>query len=307
MRTADGLELYVATHGPDDAPVSVVLAHCWTADGEDWHYQVRDLMARYGHGIRIVTWDHRGHGRSGASELVDCRIEVLARDMAAVIDTHAPTGPLVLAGHSIGGMTMMALAEQRPDILDRTRGALFVATSSGQLDTVTLGLPELGPRLKARIPRMLAARARRLSRPQRRRTPALERWVVHRFLFGTPVRARDAGLVVDQLINCPPATMRGFYEDFMQHARLDALKAYDDIPTTVLVGEHDLLTPPQHARRIAGAVRGARLVVAPRAGHMLTLERHELVTDELAALVDRALGRLPQGSNRAESPNSCHR
>jgi pimeloyl-ACP methyl ester carboxylesterase len=289
MRTHDGIDLHVVVHGPDDAPLTIVLAHCWTADVDDWHYQVSALMGRYGHGIRILTWDHRGHGRSGASLQADCTVETLARDMAALIDAHAPEGPVVLAGHSIGGMTMMALAEQRPDIVERARGALFVATSSGALDTVTLGLPELGPRLKAQIPRMLAHRARRLSRRTRRRTPAIEGWVVARFLFGEPMRPRDAGLVVDQLINCPPATMRGFYEDFMTHARTDALKAYDDVPTVVLVGDRDVLTPLHHAREIARAVRGARLVVAPGAGHMLPLERHELVTAELAELVDRAL------------------
>jgi pimeloyl-ACP methyl ester carboxylesterase len=289
VRTADGTELFVAVHGPDEAPLTVVLAHCWTADVDDWHYQVSALLGRYGHGIRIVTWDHRGHGRSAHSEQADCTVETLGRDMAAVVDEHAPTGPLVLAGHSIGGMAMMALAEQRPDIVDRARGALFVSTSSGGLDTVTLGLPELGPRLKAQIPRLLARRARLLSRRTRRRTPAIERWVVARFLFGEPMRPRDAGLVVDQLINCPPATMRGFYEDFLTHARTDALKAYDGVPTVVLVGDRDLLTPLHHARTIANGVRGARLVVAPGAGHMLPLERHELVTAELAELVDGAL------------------
>jgi pimeloyl-ACP methyl ester carboxylesterase len=288
MRTHDGLDLHVATHGPEHAPLTVVLAHCWTADMEDWHYQVRSLMARFGHGIRIVTWDHRGHGRSTASPLLDCTIDTLARDMAGVVDTHAPRGPLVLAGHSIGGMTMMALADLRPDLVTRAAGVLFVATSSEGLDSVTLGLRDLGPRLKAQLPRMLELRARLLTRRQRRRAPALERWVVARFLFGEPMRHRDAGLVVDQLVSCPPETMRGFYEDCLRHARTAALAAFHDVPTVVMVGDRDVLTPVEHARRISAAVRGSRLVVAPGAGHMLTLERHELVTEELAALVARA-------------------
>ncbi|WP_342748897.1 alpha/beta hydrolase [Nocardioides gansuensis] len=112
---------------------------------------------------------------------------------------------------------------------------------------------------------------------------------MQRFLFGHPLRQRDAGLVVDQIINCPPATMRGFYEDFMHHDRAAALAAYDDIPTRVLVGTRDLLTPLHHARKIAAHVRGARLVVAEDAGHMLPLERHELVTHELVELVELAL------------------
>lgn len=299
----DGLRLHVELHGPDDAPLTVVLAHCWTADTEDWRYQVRDLLSRYGHRVRVLTWDHRGHGRSDAAPRPRCTIDHLARDMGDVIDAFAPDGPLVLAGHSIGGMTMMALADQRPDLLTRVAGALFVSTSSGRLDQVTLGLPETGQLVKAQIPRMLAVRARLVSRPHRRRTPTIERHVVQRFLFGHPLRARDAGLVVDQLINCPPDTMRGFYEDFMHHDRAAALAAYDAVPTRVLVGTRDLLTPPSHARRIAAHVRGARLLVVPGAGHMLPLERDGLVSEQLAELVEGAMlaarvGRAVAGPSR---------
>ncbi|WP_185996009.1 alpha/beta fold hydrolase [Nocardioides campestrisoli] len=292
MKTFDGLRLHVRVHGPtptpSQEPVTVALAHCWTADTDDWHYQVLDLLSRYGHDLRILTWDHRGHGRSEAAPEASCTVANLARDMADLIDLHAPRGPLVLAGHSIGGMTLMALAEQRPDLAARTAGALFVATSSGQLDTVTLGLPELGPGVRARLPQLLAMRARTLSRRARRRTPTIERAVVNRLLFGDPLRPRDAGLVVDQIINCSPATMRGFYNDMQGHDRAAALAAYDHAPTRVLVGSRDRLTPLPHARRIADHLRRSRLVVAPGAGHMLPLERSDLVTEHLVDLVEVA-------------------
>jgi pimeloyl-ACP methyl ester carboxylesterase len=297
VRTFDGLQLHVRVHGPapaaDDAAVTVVLAHCWTADLDDWHYQVLDLLSRYGHGIRLLTWDHRGHGRSDAAPEAACTVANLARDMADLIDVHAPRGPLVLAGHSIGGMTLMALAEQRPDLLARTAGALFVATSSGELHTVTVGLPELGPRARAQVPQLLALRARTLSRRTRRRTPTIERAVVDRLLFGEPLRPRDAGLVVDQVINCSPATMRGFYDDMQGHDRVAALAAFDHVPTRVLVGSRDRLTPVPHARRLAHHLRRSRLVIAPDAGHMLPLERRELVTEHLVELVDAALEGSP--------------
>ena len=90
MRTFDGLELDVRTYGPEDVPVTVVLSHCWTLNQEDWHYQVRDLQREFGHAIRIVTWDHRGHGRSQEAPRRDCTIDNLARDMSDVIDAHAP-------------------------------------------------------------------------------------------------------------------------------------------------------------------------------------------------------------------------
>src|ERR1044072_6235841 len=122
MKTYDGLDLHVTTYGPEDAAVAVALAPCWTADEADCHYQVRDLLTCFGHDIRIVTWDHRGHGRSQRGAVADYTIDTLARDMGDVIDEYAPTGRLVVAGHSIGGMTMTALPTVRPDLLGRISG-----------------------------------------------------------------------------------------------------------------------------------------------------------------------------------------
>lgn len=301
LTTHDALALAVQTYGPADAPVAVVLSHCWTSDHEDWHYQVEALQDAFGHGVRVVTYDHRGHGASQESPEAACTIANLGRDLGDVIDAYAPTGRLVLAGHSIGGMTMMALAEQRPELYaDRVAGALFTSTAAAGLDDVTLGLPELGPVLKAQIPRMLALRARTLSKKQRRRLPWIERQVTHRFLFGSPIRMRDAALATEGIINSPAATMCGFYADLMHHDRTAALAVLDDVPVHVTVGSADKLTPPRYARQLAAAIHGARLTVAPGAGHMLPLERHELVSDRLLELVTGALlesaGPAPQAA-----------
>ena len=195
----------------------------------------------------------------------------------------------MLAGHSIGGMTLMALADARPEIFERVAGVAFVSTSSGALDTVTLGLPEAGQLMRAQIPRMLALRSRTLSRRARRRAPIVERLVMRRFVFGRPLRLADAALAVEGLINSPGDTVVGFYEDCMTHERTHALKVLDGIPTHVLVGTRDVLTPPSHARRIADHVEGAVLTVAPDAGHMLPLERDQLVSGVLIRLVRPAL------------------
>ncbi|GAA1916847.1 alpha/beta hydrolase [Nocardioides lentus] len=296
LRTHDGLRLAVRLDGPDSVdgrpPLTVVLAHCWTADREDWHHQVHDLLAAYGGRIRVLTWDARGHGDSDAAPTAACTIADLGRDLGDLLDAFAPTGRLVLAGHSIGGMTLMALAEQRPDLVERVDGVLFCATSSGGLDTVTLGIPGAGgTRVREQIPRLLATRARSLSRSKRRRTPLTERMIVRRYLFGDVKPPRDVGLVVDQIINCPPTTMEGFYRDLMGHERGPALAAYAGRPVTVVVGSADRLTAPRHARAIAAACPGARLLVAPGAGHMLTLERPRLVSTLLAELVDGAIAR----------------
>lgn len=283
--TSEGLHLAMSVYGDPDAPLTVLLSHCWTLNQRDWHYQVRDLLQEFGHRVRIVTWDHRGHGESDPVGKPGCTIALLARDMGELIDEVAPEGNLLLAGHSIGGMSMMVLAEQRPDIFTRVVGAMFVSTSSGQMDTVTLGLPELGTTIRGQISRMLAFRSRTLSRRARRRAPIVERLVVGRFVFGLPMRLTDAALTVEGVIGSPAATVVGFYEDCMRHDGIAGLKVFDGIPTRVLVGSRDVLTPPSHARRIAEHVPGAQLIVAPDAGHMLPLERDALVSGTLIKLV----------------------
>jgi len=285
MRTHDGLHLSVTTYGPPDASLTVFLAHCWTLNRHGWHYQVRDLLQEFGHDVRIVTWDHRGHGDSDPVPRAEATIENLARDWADLIDELAPSGPLVLAGHSIGGMTLMQLADLRPDLFERVVGTAFVSTSAGELDTVTLGLPETGPMLRAQIPRMLALRSRTLSRRARRRAPIVERLVMRRLVFGRPLRLADAALAVDGLISSPGDTVVGFYEDFMTHDRAHALKVLEGIPTHVLVGTRDVLTPPHHARKLAEHLPGSVFTVVPDAGHMLPLERDELVSGVLIRLI----------------------
>lgn len=302
LTTHDGLDLHVHVEGPHDATLTVVLAHCWTSDHDSWRYQVRDLRHRFGDTVRVVSYDHRGHGASDRTPRPAATIENLGRDLSDLIDVHAPVGDLVLAGHSIGGMTLMALAEHRPELYaERVRGVLFVATSGGSLHEVTLGLPRVSDRIRARIPTMLAMRSKMLSRRQRRRAPIIEAMVARRFLFGDDMRLRDHALAVEGIINTPAASMRGFFEDVMRHDRVEGLSALAGIPVHVMVGDKDLLTPPSHAELLANEIPGARLTVAPGAGHMLPLERDALVSEALVELVEQALAQ-PRPASAEKAP-----
>lgn len=287
LPVADGLRLHVETEGPDDAPVTVVLLHGWTQSSQTWRYQAGDLADAVGGPVRVLRYDHRGHGRSEPTTEAGATIDNLAGDLSAVIDACAPSGPLVLAGHSMGGMAMMALAERRPGLYaERVAGAMFVGTSAGHLDRVTLGLPApMGARLRNRLPGLLATRARMLSRRTRRRPPALEAQVVRRFLLGRPMRMADHRLVLADLVATPADSMCGFSADLMRHDRTSALAALATVPTRVLVGECDRLTPPSHARWLARSMPWAELTELPGAGHMLPLERDRVVTSGLAELV----------------------
>ena len=287
LRTFDGLDLAVQLHGPEDADLTVVLVHCWTGDHRIWHRQVGDLLWEFGRRAQVITYDHRGHGDSSRAGRDACTIDHLATDLAQVIEEFAPSGHLILAGHSLGGMTIMALAEQRPDILMRLAGTALVSTSAGDLNEINLGLPApAGKRLHDVLPYALAARSRTLTRAARRGSPILETQVVRRFLFGTPSRREDEALTVSTLVNTPAATMTGFFEDIMKrHDRYDALVHLEVAPVHVLVGQDDKLTPRHHARRMAERINGSRLTIIPGAGHMLPLERDDLVSDAILELV----------------------
>jgi pimeloyl-ACP methyl ester carboxylesterase len=271
---------------------------------------VRDLGARYGHDVRLVTYDHRGHGQSDPTSREDATIANLGKDLGDVIDAYAPQGHLVLVGHSIGGMTVMELALQRPELFrERVRGVCFVATSGGDLRSVTLGLPDAGPWVKDKIPYVLAFRSRTLSRRQRLRAPIIESLVVRRFLFGDTMRLRDHMLLVEGLVNVPGTTMTGFFEDLMEHERHGHLEqTLEGIPTIVLVGDRDLLTPPAHARALAASIPGARLITSPGAGHMLPLERDRHVSDMLEHLIDPLLPeRAVEEEPRSGAPDAPRR
>ena len=106
-----------------------------------WHYQRQAL--RPPADVRVVLYDQRAHGRSsrGARRALDHRPARRAT-CGAVLDAVAPTGPVVLVGHSMGGMTVMALADARPELFgERVVGVALVGTSAGKLAQVTFGLP----------------------------------------------------------------------------------------------------------------------------------------------------------------------
>src|SRR5882757_2621135 len=141
--TPDGVRLHVETTGSPDAPVTVVLVHGWTCSTRSWHHQLSGLPQVLGSSaVRVVAYDHRGHGRSAAAPVGTTRISQLADDFVTVLDSVVGDGPVVYAGHSMGGMTLMALADQRPELFgSRIKAAALVSTSSGEISSRAFGLP----------------------------------------------------------------------------------------------------------------------------------------------------------------------
>jgi pimeloyl-ACP methyl ester carboxylesterase len=285
----DGVRLFVELSGPADAPLTVVLLHGWCLDRRTWHFQVAALE-KLTPRPRIIRYDARGHGRSGPTPLGSATLGQLGDDLDQILTRYAPHGPIVLAGHSMGGMTIMEYAHTHPvEFADRVAGLLFVSTTAEGHTHTRYGLSEHVAKLM-RAGETLGAGVLARSgawRPHRVMLPALRpaiRWL----LFGD--KYEDAALQVT-LNGVGRATLRsigGFRPSIGAQQRLDTLAALGDVPSAVLVGERDRLTPPACADSIAEALPGTELTVYPGAGHMLMLERPHEVTSVLTGIVQRA-------------------
>jgi pimeloyl-ACP methyl ester carboxylesterase len=277
--TSDGTALHVVDTGPWDAEVTTVLLHGWTLDHTSWDSVAAGLPGR------VLRYDHRGHGGSAPALPGTATIARCADDLAELVAARVPTGRLVLAGHSMGGMTIMALAEQHPSLLDRVDGVVLVATSSGDLAGSTLGLP--GPVGRAFVAGEKAVN-RRIARL--RRAELLKRTDVARpglrwLLFGKRPSWRDVALTAAMVGRCHPVSMVGFRDSLDGHDRRAALAGLAGIRAVVLAGAEDRLTPLRHARVLADELPHAELVIHLGAGHMLPLERAEEVTAHITALL----------------------
>lgn len=291
----DGVRLQVETSGPADAPVTVVLLHGWCLDRHIWHHQVKALGD-----VRVVAYDARGHGRSSTTLLESATLPQLGADLAEVIRAQVPHGPIVLVGHSLGGMTIMEYAVDHPEeFAERVAGLVLVSTTAEGHTHTRYGLPEQLAAVLRHGETFGAGVLARCGawRPHRALLPVL-RPTVRWLLFGDEYE--DSALTVTMRA-VGKATLRsigGFRASIGAQQRLDTLAAIADIPSAVLVGDRDRLTPPACAEAIAGALPGAALTTLPRAGHMLMLEHPAEVTTAIRGVIARACGSTPIDSRR---------
>ncbi|PRY47406.1 pimeloyl-ACP methyl ester carboxylesterase [Geodermatophilus tzadiensis] len=301
VRTDDGVDLHVEVDGRADAPLTVVFSHGFTARLGEWDLQRDAVRDR----ARVVLWDQRGHGRSGWADPRSATIDRTGRDLAQVLDAVVPRGPVVLAGHSMGGMTVMALARQRPELFgSRVVGAFLLATSAGGLVASGLLGTVVGLMRRLRLLplylwwlRLLAPTLERF----RRRGTRIGRHYMRRYLFGrddaTPEAVR---LVQDMLEETPLPITMAFYGTFLDHDETASLPVLGRVPVTVVAAEYDRLTPAAHGRRLAELIGdGAELVVVPGAGHSVNLTRTAVVDRALLDLLDRVEAAGPDAARQA--------
>lgn len=276
--TPDGTVLAVYVHTPEGtgpATPTLVLAHGWALSHHSWSPVIEALA---GDPVRIVTWDQRGHGGSPTrfirKEIDKVSVDQLGADLAAVIAAFAPaSSPLVLAGHSMGGMTVMSYAAQFPsEVRARVRGVLLVSTAA---HAVPMGRRRGEVRLMRFLARGLPVRGGRAIRPRSQRA----------FLFGEVADPGHVSQTLRQVARTPLTTVGAFYGAISRLDVRTAFAALERIPVTVLVGGRDRLTPARLSQAIAEALPQATLTEVPGAGHMLTYEATDTVVGALRALL----------------------
>ncbi|PVZ12915.1 alpha/beta fold hydrolase [Actinomycetospora cinnamomea] len=286
VRTSDGVPLHVEIRGHQGP--TVVLTHGFTVDSTEWSPQVAALA----HRARVVTWDQRGHGRSGWGDPRRATIDQLGRDLAAVVEAVAPCGRVVLGGHSMGGMSVLALARRHPEWFGtRVGGVFLVATSAGDLvSDGLLGVLHATARRAGVLPAVL--QGARLAAPLADQLPwrdsLLGRWLVRRLAFTPDATDDEVRRLQTVTESVPLPVTSAFSSTLLDHDETDALPALARIPTTVVAATDDRLTPAAHGRRIAETLGPrARLVLVDGAGHAVNQTHHAVVDAALLDLVDR--------------------
>jgi pimeloyl-ACP methyl ester carboxylesterase len=295
----DSVPLHVEIDGPDDAPVTIIFCHGYALSQDVWHYQRRDLAPAG----RLVFWDQRGHGKSGLSSPDHARIGQLGADLYAVLMATVPgPAPVVLVGHSMGGMTIMALARQHPELFGtKVIGAVLIATAAAGVDPTAWVPAPLRPIVRHIAPPVLRGASRggpgAIVERGRQAGGDVAFLATRHFAFGDAARVSPS--VVDFLERVVRATPVGVVADFFaalrDHDERAALNVLSRVPVTVVTGERDRMVPPDRSDELAAGIRGSELVRVPDAGHAVLLERPEAVNEAITGLLARSMAREEPG------------
>lgn len=273
--SADGSRVYVELHGPEDGP-AVVLAHGWTCNTRFWDAQVRDLAADH----RVVVYDQRGHGRTPGAGAGGYSTRALADDLEAVLKaTLEPGRKAVLGGHSMGGMTLMA-AGGRDALREHGAAVLLCSTGSSRLTAESLVLPLRAGALRTRMTAaVLGARA------PLGPVNAVSKAILKYATMGrgsAPERVDSCA----RIVHACPTGARVAWGHVLAELDLEARLRELRLPTAVIAGAEDRLTPPVHARAIEAALpHSLGLTELAGIGHMTPVEAPEVVTAKLRELV----------------------
>ena len=280
VKSADGTPIHVATFGPEDGP-PIVLVHAWMCSIELWHRQIEALAPQ----ARVIAFDLRGHGRSGLAPSGDYSIEAFADDLRATLDaTLGPNEPAVLAGHSMGAMSIAAWAHRHHAEVRRRCSALaMIGTGLG--DLISESLVIRAPARLAGVKEIVEGALLRTQAPFTGAPEVALQAGARQIAFGPNARAEDVALVA-QMIRACDRRVRGECGGTLSRLEVHDGLVHLDVPAVVIAGEADRMTPPPHSHKLADLLpQRPEVRVVAGAGHMLPLEAHEEVTAALRELL----------------------
>ncbi|MEV6061978.1 alpha/beta fold hydrolase [Nocardia asteroides] len=284
VRADDGVSLATRTYGDASAEVTIVFVHGFCNSMESFHFQRRDLALRYGGRVRMVFFDQRGHGRSGVPATESCTIGQLGHDVAAVVRECAPTGPVVLVGHSLGGMAVLAAAAQFPELFaTRVIGVGLFSTAAAEV-TAT-GLPQLLRHPAMEGFRLAVRTAPAFVQLSRTASKQLVTPMLHVSSFHGPVSPTLSRFTTMMIDRTPVVTIEKFLKAIELHDESAALPVLAGLPVLVLGGAHDMVIPFANSRVLADALPGSELVRLGGAAHMPHLQYPEVTLDALDRLL----------------------
>lgn len=288
VTTPDGVSLAVREVGPKDAFLTVVFAHGFCLRMGAFHFQRARLTEQWGDQVRMVFYDQRGHGRSEGSPPQDYTVAQLGRDLEAVLAVMAPQGPVVLVGHSMGGMTVLSHARQFPQRYPtRIVGAALISSAAEGVSRSPLGEILKNPALEA------VRFAVRYAPKAVHRTRGVAKSVIAPILraasYGDEEISPSVVAFSEQMMHDTPiATVVEFLHALEVHDESGGLATLAKVPTLIACGDRDLLTPKEYSEDMAAALPKSELVIVPGAGHLVQLEQPDTIDDALVRLVERA-------------------
>ncbi|NGO80862.1 alpha/beta hydrolase [Streptomyces sp. YC504] len=274
--SSDGSRLHVEVHGPDGAP-AVVLVHGWTCSTAFWAAQIRELARDH----RVIAYDQRGHGRTPApAGPTGYSVGALVDDLEAVLATALEPGEqAVLVGHSMGGMTLMAAAG-RPKVAEHAAAVLLCSTGTVRLADLSKVIPLRAGRLRTRLTRGLLHSAAPLGPV----TPLARR--IMRYATMGPGSSALKTDACTRIVHACPRRVRQGWGRVLAALDIEANVAKLTVPTAVIVGTADRMTPPEAAEAIAAALPDCvDFAQLPGIGHMTPVEAPDLVTAQIRQLV----------------------
>ena len=288
LTTPDGIPLVVREVGPITAPLTVVFAHGFCLRMGSFHFQRAALAKRWGDQVRMVFYDQRGHGQSGAAPIETYTVEQLGRDLETVLQVMVPRGPVVVVGHSMGGMTVLSHARQFPQNYGRRIvGAALISSAAEGLPRSPLGEILQNPALEA--VRFAARYIPGLVLRTRGATRSMLRPVLKTASFGDDAVSPTVVAYSEEMIqDTATDTLVEFLHALEVHDESAALPVLARVPTLIACGDRDLLTPVKYSEEMAAAIPNSLLVIVPGAGHLVQMERPDVINDALVRLVEKS-------------------